>query len=115
MKGIFNRKQPRRRRQSRGSRREVRFAPPPKPVKAIQIVTNLRKKAKLSTWKLAELAYVDHRYLYRLESGEKTHPSRGVLIRLGRALVNYSKLFDEDDVDRILKAGGYPPAPLDDE
>ena len=115
MRGIFKRKQPKRRGRSRSSRRVVRYVPQPKPVKAIQIIMKLRKNANLSTWKLAELAYVDHRYLYRLERGEKTHPSRDILIRLGRELVNYSKLFDEDHVDRILKAAGYPPAPLDDE
>ena len=115
MNGIFKRKQPKRRRQSRTSRRVVRYAPPPKPFKAIQIIMKMRKKARLSTWKLAELAYMDHRYLYRLERGEKTHPSREVLIRLGRALVHYSKLFTEEDVDKILKAAGFPPAPLDDE
>ena len=65
----------------------------------------------MSRWKLASDAYVDQKYYKRLELGEARNPGRGVLISLVRALVAYTKIYTEKDVDRVLAAWGYPPAP----
>lgn len=46
----------------------------------------LREKRKLSLRELAQIAEVDHAYIYRLETGEKYSPSEEVLSKLIRAL-----------------------------
>ena len=105
----------RRKPQKAGSRRKVYREPkrkPLKPVKAILLLIKMRKKADVSCYMLATLARVDDRYLRRLEAGEARNPGRDHLIRLARALVGFTKLFDEDDVDRVLAAAGFAPAPL---
>ena len=82
-----------------------------KPVKAIQMVIKLRQKAGLTRNALAEAAYMDPKYLWRLEHGLARNPGRVILINLVRTLVAYSKMFTEEDVDAVQKAAGYPPAP----
>ena len=85
-----------------------------KPVKPIDTIIKMRKKVGMSRWKLASDAYVDQKYYKKLESGEARNPGRWLLIRLVRALVAYSKVFSEQDVDRVLKQAGQAPAPLPD-
>ncbi|MEX0761529.1 MAG: helix-turn-helix transcriptional regulator [Dehalococcoidia bacterium] len=82
-----------------------------KPVDAIALIKSMRERAGLTAYGLAERARVDSRYLTRLESGESRNPGREVLIQLGRTLVRYTKNFNEKDVDAVLAAAGYPPAP----
>ena len=102
----------------RASGRSIRKKPAKKkyrkPVKAIRMIIKLRERAGLSRNALAEASYVDPKYLWNLERGIKRNPGRNLLIRLVRTLVSYSKMFTEDDVDAVLKAAGYPPAPLPD-
>lgn len=96
------------------SRRNAYLAPPKKrfkPVKSIQMLMKMREKAGVSRYKMATLAWVDEKYVKRLELGEARHPGRDVLIRLSRALVEYTKMFTEKDVDRVLAAAGFAPAP----
>jgi len=85
---------------------------PLKPVKAIRILIEMREKAGVTTYRLASLARVDSKYLWRLERGEARNPGREALIRLARALVGYTKLFSESDVDCVLAAADYAPAPM---
>ena len=82
-----------------------------RPVKAIQMVIKLREKAGLTRNALAEAAYLDSKYLWNLEHGIARKPGRVILINLVRTLVAYSKMFTEEDVDAVLHAAGYPPAP----
>ena len=82
-----------------------------KPVKAIQMVIKLREKAGLTRNVLAEAAYMDTKYYWRLERGIARKPGRIILINLVRTLVSYSKMFAEEDVDAVQHAAGYPPAP----
>lgn len=82
-----------------------------KPVEAIRMVIKLRKKAGLTTNALAEAAYMDPKYFWKLEHGIARNPGRVILINLVRTLVAYSKMFTEEDVDAVLHAAGYPPAP----
>ena len=83
-----------------------------KPVKPIATIVKMRDKVGMSRWKLAEDAHLDQSYYKRLESGEARNPGRDVLIRLVRALVAFSKVFSEREVDRVLAQAGYAPAPL---
>lgn len=50
------------------------------------LLQHLRSKRGLSLRELAQLAAVDHAYIYRLETGEKESPSKVVLSKLIRVL-----------------------------
>jgi hypothetical protein len=96
------------RRRARG-----RFSDKPlEPVKAIAIIVEMRQKAHITYSKLSTISGVDKSYMRRLERGESRNPGRDTLIDLARSLVNYTKLFTEKDVDRVLQAAGFAPAPM---
>ena len=82
-----------------------------KPIKPIRLLVKMRKRAGLTTFQFAALSYADYKYLQRLESGEADNPSRSYLKGKAESLVAYTSLFDIKDVNEVLKAGGYPPAP----
>ncbi len=84
----------------------------PKSVKSINTITKMRKKAGLTCNALAEMSYVDPKYLWELENGLKRNPGRDILIRLVRGLIGFTKLFDESHLDKVLSEANYPPAPL---
>jgi transcriptional regulator with XRE-family HTH domain len=71
----------------------------------------LRTKAKLTRYRLALEAYADPGHLGRLERGERRHPNRELVLRLGEALVNNSGDVTLQDVDWLLKAAGHGPLP----
>jgi transcriptional regulator with XRE-family HTH domain len=50
------------------------------------LLQSLREQRGLSLRELAQLADVDHAYIYRLETGDKESPSEEVLAKLIRAL-----------------------------
>src|SRR5260370_32437540 len=50
------------------------------------LLRNLREERRLSLREVAQLADVDHAYVYRLETGDKESPSEEVLSKLIRAL-----------------------------
>ena len=50
------------------------------------LLQSLREERRLSLRELAQLAEVDHAYIYRLETGNKDSPSDEVLSKLVRAL-----------------------------
>jgi transcriptional regulator with XRE-family HTH domain len=50
------------------------------------LLRNLREERGLSLREVAQLADVDHAYVYRLETGDKESPSDEVLSKLLRAL-----------------------------
>jgi HTH-type transcriptional regulator, competence development regulator len=50
------------------------------------LLQNLREERRLSLRELAQLADIDHAYIYRLETGAKEAPSDEVLSKLIRAL-----------------------------
>ena len=52
----------------------------------VQTMRKVRQMAKMSPTTLAVLADVSVRYIHALESGERTNPSIGVLLRLAAAL-----------------------------
>jgi predicted transcriptional regulator len=65
----------------------------------------------MSCYRLALMAEVDQSYLARLEDGRAMNPSRDVLMRLLRALVEFTSEFTRRDADDILKAAGMAPSP----
>jgi transcriptional regulator with XRE-family HTH domain len=50
------------------------------------LLQNLREERKLSLRELAQLADIDHAYIYRLETGAKASPSDEIISKLIRAL-----------------------------
>lgn len=50
------------------------------------LLRNLREERGLSLRELAQLADIDHAYIYRLETGDKESPSEEVLAKLTKAL-----------------------------
>lgn len=74
-----------------------------------ETLKGLRKKAGKSRYQLARFCGVTEPYLLRLERGERTNPSREVVIMLGLALVEGSKSVDMFDIDSLMLAAGYAP------
>ena len=72
----------------------------------------MREKAGLTTFQFAALSYADYKYLQRLEAGIADNPSRGYLMGMAQSLVKYTSLFDINNVNKVLEAGGHPPAPV---
>ena len=50
------------------------------------LLQRLREERGLSLRELAQLADIDHAYIYRLETGDKESPSDEVITKLARAL-----------------------------
>lgn len=72
-------------------------------------ITERRIEKKLSIRKLAELANISHTEIYRLEHGERKHPSPLILKSIAQALeVNFSeimkaaKYIDDDFHSKIV-------------
>ncbi len=69
----------------------------------------LRLKAGKSRYRLAQFSEIDKSYLLRLERGERSNPSRNVVIRLGLALLTGSDALTMGDIEELLFAAGYAP------
>jgi transcriptional regulator with XRE-family HTH domain len=76
-----------------------------------ETLTKLRTKAKLTRYALARDAEVDPTYVVRLERGEKRHPSRDIVLRLGHVLLDTSGDISLEDIDELLESAGYGPLP----
>jgi transcriptional regulator with XRE-family HTH domain len=64
----------------------------------------LRAAAGLSYQQLAERAAIDQAYLYRLETGRKSNPSRDALIQIGIGLG-----LDVEALNTLIIAAGHIP------
>lgn len=64
---------------------------------------DMRGIARMSQWRLAELAEYNHSYISRLELGQRL-PSRDAVLRLAEAMQ-----LSADNRDRLLMAAGYCP------
>ena len=69
----------------------------------------LRLRAGRSRYWLAQDTGLSEPYLLRLESGERSNPSRDVVLMLGLALLKGSEDMDIWDVDVLLLSAGYAP------
>ena len=71
----------------------------------------LRTRARLTRYRLALEANADLGHLGRLERGERRHPSRELVLRLGQALLDNSGDISLEDVNQLLRSAGYGPVP----
>ena len=69
----------------------------------------LRLKAGKSRYRLAQYSGIDQAYIQRLETGERSSPSRDVVLMIGFALVENSSTVSLHDVDELLLAAAYAP------
>ena len=69
----------------------------------------LRLKAGKSRYRLTQFSGIDQAYILRLENGERSNPSRDVVLMLALALVESSEDVGVHDVDELLLAAGYAP------
>ena len=69
----------------------------------------VRKKADKSRYRLARYSGIDQAYIQRLETGERSNPSRDVVLMIGFALVENSSTVSLHDVDELLLAAAYAP------
>ncbi|MCH7534430.1 MAG: helix-turn-helix domain-containing protein [Bacteroidetes bacterium] len=76
-----------------------------------ELLTKVRKRAKITIYRLARDARTDWTYVKRLETGERRRPSRQMVLELSQALLDNSGAVTLRDVDRLLKAAGYGPLP----
>lgn len=74
-----------------------------------------RAARKISMRKLAELAHLSHTEIYRLENGERKHPSPGVLKAIALALnLDYNELMKVAGyLEDISATEGYPKTQID--
>lgn len=69
----------------------------------------LRCESGKSRYKLAQWTGLSEAYLLRLESGERSNPSRDVVLLLALALVSENQKTDVYDVDELMLSAGYAP------
>ena len=69
----------------------------------------LRLKSAKSRYRVAQYSGITEPYILRFETGERSNPSRDVVLMLGLALLKGSDSLDVWDVDVLLLAAGYAP------
>ena len=67
----------------------------------------LRLRSGRSRYRLAQYCGITEAYILRLEKGERSNPSRDVVLMLGLALLKGSEALDIWDVDVLLLSAGY--------
>ena len=80
-------------------------------MKFAKTLVKLRTRARLTRYRLAMEANTDPGHVKRLERGERRHPSRDLVLRLGQALLDNSGDITLEDVGELLKAAGHGPLP----
>ena len=68
-----------------------------------------RIMADKSRYGLAQYSGLTESYIWRLERGERSKPSREVVLMLGLALVANSESVAIWDIDELLLSAGYAP------
>ena len=69
----------------------------------------LRTKAGKSRYRLAQYSGLNGAYILRLENGQRSNPSRDVVIMLGLALVENSDSVCIWDIDALLLSADLAP------
>ena len=72
-----------------------------------ETLKSLRLRSGQSRYRLAESSGISEPYILRLESREKSHPSREVVIKLGLSLIKGSKALEIWEFDVLLLSAGY--------
>ncbi len=73
------------------------------------ILKRVRERTGKSRYFLAQFTGLNEAYLLRLETGERQHPSRDVVVKLGMALVANTSEVSMHDVNELLLAANYSP------
>ncbi len=74
-----------------------------------ETLKRLRIKSGKSRYRLAQYSGLSEPYIFRLESGERTNPSRDVVIMLGTALAQGVSSIEIWDIDALLISADYAP------
>lgn len=74
-----------------------------------ETLKTLRSKSGKSRYRLAQYSGLNEAYILRLESGERSNPSRDVVIMVALALVEGSANVGIWDIDALLLSAGYAP------
>ena len=74
-----------------------------------ETLESLRQKSGRSRYRLADYSGLSQAYLLRLERGERSNPSRDVVLMLGLGLLKGSEAMDIWDIDTLLLSAGYAP------
>ncbi|MEE2710274.1 MAG: helix-turn-helix transcriptional regulator [Gemmatimonadota bacterium] len=69
----------------------------------------LRKRSNKSRYNLAGFSGVSETYILRLETGERSNPSRDVVLMIALALVRTSTNIEIWDIDDLLFSANYAP------
>ena len=69
----------------------------------------MRTKVRKSRYRLAQFSGIDEAYILRLERGDRSNPSRDVVLTLAIALTENSESVSIYDIDALLLAAGYAP------
>ena len=71
------------------------------------MLKSLRVRSGQSRYRLADYSGITQSYILRLESGEKSNPSRKVVIKLGLSLLKGSDALEIWEIDVLLLSAGY--------
>ncbi len=74
-----------------------------------ETLRKIRTKSGKSKYRLAQDSGIDESYILRLERGERTRPSRDLVVTLGLALMRGSGGVDIADIDTLLLSAEYAP------
>ena len=74
-----------------------------------ETLKTLRSRAGKSRYRLAQYSGLNEAYILRLERGDRSNPSRNVVLMLGLALVENSDSVAIWDIDSLLLSAGYAP------
>ena len=74
-----------------------------------QLFRKLRIKSGKTKYQLWKFSGVDQSYISNLESGNKTAPSRSIVILLGMALLFDSHAIEMADIEELLLAADHAP------
>ena len=72
-----------------------------------ETLKGLRMKSGRSRYSIARYCGITEAYILRLENGERSNPSRDVVLMLGLALIKGSEGMNIWDVDLLLLSAGY--------
>ena len=79
------------------------------PTQFSSVLRTLREKSGISRYRLSQCSGPDEGNLGRLESGQRSNPSRDTVIKIGLALVQNTEEVSIYDVQELLLAAGFAP------
>ncbi len=74
-----------------------------------ETLKRFRLRSGRSKYRIAQYCGITEAYILRLENGERSNPSRDVVLMLGLALLKGSESLDIWDIDVLLLSAGYAP------